>query len=172
MFFQIILNFLPVYSKKRTDHTPIDWPDPGKPPDSGSSCQIQKHCLCIIVLMMRKRDLGPPITDPYLLKRRSSHQTPCLLHRQLFLRSDFFYILMIHNTGNIPLPAKCFRKPFISFCCFSAKSVIHMHCDHIKSDFFLQSQKYKKQAYRIRAARYPCDYFIFFLQHMIFFNKI
>mgnify|MGYP000276111255 CR=1 FL=1 len=62
MFFQIILNFLPVYSKKRTDHISIDRPDPGKPPDSGSSCQIQKHRLCIIVLMMRKRDLGPPIT--------------------------------------------------------------------------------------------------------------
>ena len=168
MFFQIILNFLSVYSKKRTD--PI-YPFTGRIPESP----------WIPVPLARFKASFPhyhsddaqarswsPITDPYLLKRLSSHQTPCLLHRHLFFAQRF--LLHSHDTQyrEHSASAKCFRKPFVSFAVSSTKSVIHMHCDHIKSDFFLQSQSTKSRHIESAPPDIPARLYLLFAAYDIF----
>ena len=81
LFFQIFLNLTTLHCKKRTNHIPIYRTYAAKPFQTCSASHIHQKCLCIVILMMRKRNFSSSISLQGFHKGFPAHFTPRLLQR-------------------------------------------------------------------------------------------
>ena len=78
---------------------------------------------------------------------------------------------MKKTARHIQLSAQFLHKSFIGIGFRAPYPVVDMTCHHLETDLVSQCTEYKKQAYRIRSARYACDHHIILFDHAVFSDK-
>ena len=79
--FQPFLDFHSSEAQKRADPPFPHRTDAAQPVQSCPPRQVQQHCLRIVILMMRRRDLRSAVLSAHGLKRLAPHHTPRLFKR-------------------------------------------------------------------------------------------